>query len=139
MPRRDRILQGEIRWRPPKWDSRVPATLVPDGAAPRTQESHPSTPEGLSAHNDRFKLHSRPNQEIKSPYGRHNPFSGGWGRNCDEACCAEREHSRIHLRALACEAQSSTAWRTGEVCEDVCEVAPALVAAADVDVDVSEV
>ena len=80
-----------------------------------------------------------PHQEIKSPYGRHNPFSLGWGRNCDEACCAEREHSRIHLRALACEAQSSTAWRTGEVCEDVCEVAPALVAAADVDVDGSEV
>lgn len=73
------------------------------------------------------------NEEIKSPYGRHNPFSRGWGRNCDEACCAEREHSRIHLRALACEAQSSTAWRT----EEVCEVAPPLVAAgSDVDVDV---
>ena len=50
MPHMHRILQGEIRWPPPKWDSRVPATLVPDGAAPRTQESHPSTLCGLSAH-----------------------------------------------------------------------------------------
>ena len=40
--------------RPPKWDSRVPATLVPDGAAPRTQESHPSTLGGLGAHIERF-------------------------------------------------------------------------------------
>ena len=47
MPHRHRILRWEIRWRPPKWDSRVPATLVPDGAAPRTQESHPSTLGGL--------------------------------------------------------------------------------------------
>lgn len=52
------------------------------------------------------------NEEIKSPYGRHNPFHVGWRRNCDEACCAERDDSRIHLRALACEAVSSTAWRT---------------------------
>jgi len=40
--------------RPPKWDSRVPATLVPDGAAPRTQESHPSTLGGLGAHIERL-------------------------------------------------------------------------------------
>ena len=31
------------------------------------------------------------NEEIKAPYGRHNPFSLGWRRNCDDACCAERE------------------------------------------------
>ena len=54
VPRRHRILQQEVRWRPPKWDSRVPATLVPDGAAPRTQESHPSTLGGLGAHIERF-------------------------------------------------------------------------------------
>ena len=47
-------LLEEIRWRPPKCDSRVPATLVSDGAAPRTQESHPSTLGGLGAHNERF-------------------------------------------------------------------------------------
>ena len=47
VPHRDRILQKEIRSPPQKWDSRVPATLVPDGAAPRTQESHPSTLGGL--------------------------------------------------------------------------------------------
>ena len=54
MPRMDRILQGEIRWPPQNWDSRVPATLVPDGDAPRTQESHPSTLCGLGALNERF-------------------------------------------------------------------------------------
>ena len=48
------------------------------------------------------------NEEIKSPYGRSNPFHAGWRRNCNEACCAQREASRIHLRALACEVQSST-------------------------------
>lgn len=79
-----------------------------------------------------------PNQEIKSPYGRHNPFSQGWGRNCDEACCAEREHSRIHLRALACEAQSSTAWRTEEVSTGT-DAVGLVAAGSDVDVDVSEV
>ena len=56
VPHRHRILQQEVRWRPPKWDSRVPATLVPDGAAPRTQESHPSTLGGLGALNERFDL-----------------------------------------------------------------------------------
>ena len=56
MPHMHRILQGEIRWPPQKWDSRVPATLVPDGAAPRTQESHPSTLGGLGALNERFEL-----------------------------------------------------------------------------------
>ena len=54
VPRMDRILQGEIRWPPQNWDSRVPATLVPDGDAPRTQESHPSTLCGLGALNERF-------------------------------------------------------------------------------------
>ena len=54
MPRRDRILQKEIRSPPQKWDSRVPATLVPDGAAPSIQESHPSTLGGLGAHIERF-------------------------------------------------------------------------------------
>ena len=54
MPHMHRILQGEIRWPPPKWDSRVPATLVPDRAAPSIQESHPSTLCGLGAHNERF-------------------------------------------------------------------------------------
>ena len=34
------------------------------------------------------------NEEIKAPYGRHNPFSLGWRRNCDDACCAERESAR---------------------------------------------
>ena len=54
MPHRDRILQKEIRSPPQKWDSRVPATLVPDGAAPSIQESHPSTLGGLGALNERF-------------------------------------------------------------------------------------
>ena len=55
MPHMHRILQKEIRSPPQKWDSRVPATLVPDGAAPRTQESHPSTLGGLGALNERFE------------------------------------------------------------------------------------
>ena len=54
MPRRDRILPKEVRWRGSKCVSRVLAPLVPDGAAPRTQESHPSTLDGLGAHNERF-------------------------------------------------------------------------------------
>ena len=54
VPRRHRILQQEVRWRPPKCDSRVPGTLVPDGAAPRTQGSNPSTLGGLGALNERF-------------------------------------------------------------------------------------
>ena len=41
-PSRHRTLLREVRWRPPKWGSRVPATLAPDGGAPRTRESHPS-------------------------------------------------------------------------------------------------
>ena len=72
-PRRHRILQQEVRWRPPKCDSRVPGTLVPDGPAPRTQESHPSTLGGLSAHNDRFKLHSPLDA---TPLGGHRLTSG---------------------------------------------------------------
>jgi hypothetical protein len=54
VPRRDRILPKEVRWRGSKCVSRVLAPLVPDGAAPRTQESHPSTLDGLGAHNERF-------------------------------------------------------------------------------------
>ena len=37
--------------------SGLPATLVPDGAAPRTQESHPSALDGLGAHIERLNLH----------------------------------------------------------------------------------
>ena len=73
MPRRHRILQQEVRWRPPKWDSRVPATLVPDGAAPRTQESHPSTLCGLGAHIERFD--SRVPLDA-TPLGGHSVTSG---------------------------------------------------------------
>ena len=51
VPHRHRILLGEIRWRPPKWDSRVLASLVPDGAAPHTQQSHPSAVEAVGARN----------------------------------------------------------------------------------------
>ena len=54
VPHRHRTLQQGVRSRPPKCDSHVPATLVPDGAAPRTQESHPSTLGGLGALNERF-------------------------------------------------------------------------------------
>ena len=57
VPRRDRILPKEVRWRGSKCVSRVLAPLVPDGAAPRTQESHPSTLGGLGAHNERFNSH----------------------------------------------------------------------------------
>jgi hypothetical protein len=56
VPRRDRILPKEVRWRGSKCVSRVLAPLVPDGAAPRTQESHPSTLDGLGTHNERFNL-----------------------------------------------------------------------------------
>ena len=73
VPRRHRILQQEVRWRPPKWDSRVPATLVPDGAAPRTQESHPSTLGGLGALNERFD--SRVPLDA-TPLGGHRLTSG---------------------------------------------------------------
>ena len=38
MPHRHRILQKEILWRPPKCDSRVLATLVPDESRP----THPA-------------------------------------------------------------------------------------------------
>ena len=73
VPRRDRILQKEIRSPPQKWDSRVPATLVPDGAAPSIQESHPSTLGGLGAHkewfNSRVPLGSTP------PLGGHRVTS----------------------------------------------------------------
>jgi len=54
VPRRDRILPKEVRWRGSKCVSRVLDPLVPDGAAPRTQDSHPSTLNGLGAHNERF-------------------------------------------------------------------------------------
>ena len=50
-PSRHRTLLQEVRWRPPKCDSRLPALLVPDRDALRTQESDPSTPDGLGAHN----------------------------------------------------------------------------------------
>ena len=68
-----RTLQEEIRWRPPKWGSRVPATLVPDGAAPRTQESHPSTLGGLGALNERFDLRVPLDA---TPLGGHRLTSG---------------------------------------------------------------
>jgi hypothetical protein len=54
VPRRDRTLPKEVRWRGSKCVSRVLDPLVPDGAAPCTQESHPSTLNGLGAHNERF-------------------------------------------------------------------------------------
>ena len=54
VPHMHRILQGEIRWRPPKWGSRVRAPLVPDGAAPRTQQGHPSAMEAVGARNATF-------------------------------------------------------------------------------------
>ena len=73
MPHRHRTLQQEIRWRPQKRDSRVPATLVPDGAAPRTQESHPSTLGGLGALNERFD--SRVPLDA-TPLGGHRLTSG---------------------------------------------------------------
>eukprot|EP00964_Phaeocystis_antarctica_P094343 scaffold61087_cov75-Phaeocystis_antarctica.AAC.1 len=68
-----RILQEEVRWRPQKHDSRVPATLVPDGVAPRTQQSHPSTLGGLGTHNERFN--SRVPLDA-TPLGGHHPTSG---------------------------------------------------------------
>ena len=73
MPHRHRTLQQGVRWRPPKCDSRVPATLVPDGAAPRTQESHPSTLGGLGALNERFD--SRVPLDA-TPLGGHRLTSG---------------------------------------------------------------
>jgi hypothetical protein len=54
VPRRHRTLQGKVRLGLAKCVSRVLAPLVPDGAAPHTQESHPSTLDGLGAHNERF-------------------------------------------------------------------------------------
>ena len=73
VPHRDRTLQGEIRSPPPNCDSRVPATLVPDGAAPSTQESHPSTLGGLGALNERFD--SRVPLDA-TPLGGHRLTSG---------------------------------------------------------------
>ena len=57
MPRRGRILQEEVRWRARECGSRVPPPLVPDGDAPRTQQSHPSTPRRLGPHNSRCSAH----------------------------------------------------------------------------------
>ena len=59
VPHMHRILQGEIRWPPPKWDSRVTATLVPDRAAPRTQQGHPSAMEAVGARNATFHHEGR--------------------------------------------------------------------------------
>ena len=59
VPHMHRILQGEIRWRPPKWGSRVRAPLVPDGAAPRTQQGHPSAMEAVGARNATFHHEGR--------------------------------------------------------------------------------
>ena len=53
-PRRDRILQKEVRWRAPECDVRVPASPVPDRAFLSTQQSDPSTPRRLGAHNGRL-------------------------------------------------------------------------------------
>ena len=50
-PLQHRTLLQEVRWRPPKCDSRLPSPLIPDRDALRTQECHPSTREGLGAHN----------------------------------------------------------------------------------------
>ena len=59
VPHMHRILQGEIRWRPPKWGSPVRAPLVPDGAAPRTQQGHPSAMEAVGARNATFHHEGR--------------------------------------------------------------------------------
>ena len=59
VPHMHRILQGEIRWRPPKWGSPVRAPLVPDGAAPRTQKGHPSAMEAVGARNATFHHEGR--------------------------------------------------------------------------------
>jgi hypothetical protein len=47
-----------VVWRGSKCVYRVPAPLVPDGEARRTQQSHPSMLNGLGVHYGRFKLHS---------------------------------------------------------------------------------
>ena len=44
MPHRDRTLQKEIRWRPPKCDSRLPAPLVQIGDALAPREAQPDSP-----------------------------------------------------------------------------------------------
>jgi len=60
VPHMHGILQGEIRWRPPNWGSRVRAPLVPDGAAPRTQQQgHPSAMEAVGARNATFHHEGR--------------------------------------------------------------------------------
>ena len=53
-PRKDRILQEEVRWRAPECDVRVPASPVPDRAFLSTQQSDPITPRRLGAHNGRL-------------------------------------------------------------------------------------
>ena len=37
------------------------------------------------------------NEEIKSPYGRANPFHAGWRRNCNEACCVREPPRSTYL------------------------------------------
>ena len=104
-----RILQQEVRWRPPKWDSRVPATLVPDGAAPRTQESHPSTLCGLGAHNERFD--SRVSLDA-TPLGGHRLTSGP-----STATTCARSVSGVSGRVLAARRASPNARvRTCSIC-----------------------
>ena len=73
VPHRHRTLQEEVRWRPPKCNYGLPATLVPDGAAPRTQESHPSTLGGLGARNERFDARVPLDA---TPLGGHSVTSG---------------------------------------------------------------
>jgi hypothetical protein len=47
-----------VVWRGSKCVYRVPAPLVPDGEARRTQQSHPSMLNGLGVHYGRLKVHS---------------------------------------------------------------------------------
>ena len=116
MLRRHRILQEEVRWRPQKHDSRVPATLVPDGAAPRTPESHPSTLGGLGAHNERFNLRfpldvtPRPRGRPSLPGGRGNSLVTGLNVFCSHVPCPVHTGDGATVARTAAAAADS-GWR----------------------------
>ena len=51
----DRILQKEIRWRAPKCDYHLPATLVQIGDALATREAHPDSSKAPGSQTDRLR------------------------------------------------------------------------------------
>ena len=61
------------------------------------------TPRGTADHCSLTCANKTTSEEIKETYGADNPFDVGMCRNCNEACCEEREPPRLRPRALLSE------------------------------------